>query len=125
MIEMDKKYCEYGQKRVDAIEYEDTLIANAIYDQKPKKATMTEMITAGFFYVGEPFFLRNGQEVATLLGDGRLFYNEQPMDMHSCAATVREVQAKRLNGFDVWFVKRNNKLVSIADIREKYRQTLN
>lgn len=124
MIEMDKKYCEYGQKRVDAIEYEDTPIANAVFDQKPKKVTMKEMITAGYFYTGEPFFFCNGQEVATLLEDGRLLYNEQPMDMHSCAATAREVQAKRLNGFDVWFVKRNNELVSIADIRENYRQTI-
>lgn len=124
MIEMDKKYCEYGQKRIDNIEYEDTPIANAVFDQKPKKVTMTEMITAGYFYTGEPFFFRNGQEVATLLEDGRLLYNEQPMDMHSCAATAREVQAKRLNGFDVWFVKRNNELVSIADIREDYRQTI-
>lgn len=124
MIEMDKKYCEYGQKRIDNIEYEDTPIANAVFDQKPKKVTMTEMITAGYFYTGEPFFFRNGQEVATLLEDGRLLYNEQPMDMHSCAATAREVQAKRLNGFDVWFVKRNNELVSIADIRENYRQTI-
>lgn len=124
MIEMDKKYCEYGQKRIDAIEYEDTPIANAIYDQKPKKATMSEMIAAGYFTVGEPFFFRNGQEVASLLEDGRLFYNSQPMDMHSCAATAREVQAKRLNGFDVWFVKRNGALVSIAEIRENYRQTI-
>lgn len=124
MIEMNKKYCEYGQKRIDNIEYEDTPIANAVFDQKPKKVTMTEMITAGYFYTGEPFFFRNGQEVATLLEDGRLLYNEQPMDMHSCAATAREVKAKRLNGFDVWFVKRNNELVSIADIRENYRQTI-
>lgn len=124
MIEMDKKYCEYGQKRVDAIEYEDTPIANAVYDQKPKKVTMTEMISAGYFIIGEPFCLRNGQEVATLLEDGRLLYNGESLDMHTCAATAREVQAKRLNGFDVWFVKRNNELVSIADIRENYRKTL-
>ena len=125
MIEMDRKYCEYGQKRVDAIEYEDTPIANAVYDQKPKKVTMTEMISAGYFIIGEPFCLRNGQEVATLLEDGRLLYNGESLDMHTCAATAREVQAKRLNGFDVWFVKRNNELVSIADIREHYRKMLN
>lgn len=124
MIEMDKKYCEYGQKRVDNIKYEDTPIANAIFDQKPKKVTMTEMIIAGYFHIGEPFFFRNGQEVATLLEDGRLLYNGEAVDMHSCAAKAREVQAKRLNGFDVWFVKRNNELVSIADIRENFRQTI-
>ena len=85
---------------------------------------MTEMIIAGYFHIGEPFFFRNGQEVATLLEDGRLLYNGEAVDMHSCAAKAREVQAKRLNGFDVWFVKRNNELVSIADIRENFRQTI-
>ncbi len=124
MIEMDAKYCQYGQKRIDTIEYEDTPIANAVFDEKPKKVTMAEMISAGYFTVGEAFCFRNGQEVASLLEDGRLLYNNEPIDMHSCAANAREVQAKRLNGFDVWFVKRNDLLVSIATIREEYRKTV-
>ncbi|MBQ8686102.1 MAG: site-specific DNA-methyltransferase [Clostridia bacterium] len=124
MIEKDTQYCEYGQRRIDIIEYEDTPIANAIFDQKPKKATMPDMITAGYFTTGESFYFRNGEEVATLLEDGKLLYQGQPIDMHSCAAKAREVKAKRLNGFDVWFVKRNSELVSIATIREKYRQTI-
>lgn len=38
MIEMDKKYCEYGQKRVDAIKYEDTSIAKAHMTKNLKKS---------------------------------------------------------------------------------------
>ena len=124
MIEMDTRYCEYGQRRIDTIEYEDTPIANAIFDQKPKKATMPDMIKAGYFATGESFYFRNGEEVATLLEDGKLLYQGQPIDMHSCAAKAREVKAKRLNGFDVWFVRRNGELISIANIRENYRQAL-
>ena len=45
-------------------------------------------------------------------------------DMHSCAAKAKGVKAKRLNGFAVWFVKRDGILVSIQEIREDYRTWL-
>ena len=123
MIEIDKNYCEFGQKRLASIEYQDTPIANAEYDKKPPKATMIDMINAGFFIVGEPFCFKNGEQVAILTQDGRLLYNGETIDMHSCAALSRNVKAKRLNGFDVWYVLRNGTMVSIADIREAYRRT--
>ena len=123
MIEIDKNYCEFGQKRLASIEYQDTPIANAEYDKKPPKATMIDMINAGFFIAGEPFCFKNGEQVAILTQDGRLLYNGETIDMHSCAALSRNVKAKRLNGFDVWYVLRNGTMVSIADIREAYRRT--
>ena len=122
MIEIDKDYCEFGKKRLDAIEYQDTPIANAEFDKKPQKATMLDMINAGFFAVGEPFYFKNGEKIATLTQDGRLLYNGETMDMHSCAALSRKVKAQRLNGFDVWYVLRNGTMISIADVRESYRK---
>ena len=124
MIELDKKYCDYGQKRVDEVEYEPSPIADAVYDQKPKKATMPDMISAKYFLAGEAFYLKNGVEAATLLEDGRLLYRGEAIDMHTCAALARGVQAERLNGFDVWYVKREGELVPISAIRENYRETL-
>jgi len=41
--------------------------------------------------------------------------------MHTLAAIARNVKAKRLNGFDYWYVKRDEKLISISHIREDYR----
>ena len=43
--------------------------------------------------------------------------------MHSCAAKVKGVKAKRLNGFDYWYVIRDGGPKSIADIRETYRKS--
>ena len=121
MIEIDGKYCDYGKKRLDAIEYEDSLIANAFYDKSPKKVTMQAMIENGFFKVGEMFYFKDGQAVASLLEDGKLLYDGKPIDMHSCAAKAKDVKAERLNGFDYWYVKRDGLLISIASVREKYR----
>lgn len=124
MIEREKKYCTFGEMRLQNIEFEDTPVARALFDQKPVKVSVPEMIEANFLLEGETFYFKNGQPVATLCRDGKLNYNGEVMDMHSCAAIARKVKAKRLNGFDYWYVKREEALVSIAEIRDNYRAFL-
>ena len=121
MIERDAKYCEYGKKRLAGIEFEDTDIAQAKFDEKPARVTFTEMIEKGYFSIGEWFSFKDGVPVATLCADGKLIYNGEIIDMHSCAARARKAKAERLNGFDYWYVKRDGELVSIASIRDKFR----
>lgn len=121
MIEQNEKYCAFGQKRLDNVQFEDSDIAKATFDIKPLKVSMQEMIEHNFFITGEGFYLKNGQQMATLCKDGKLLYQGQTIDMHSCAAKAKNSKASRLNGFDFWYVLRNNEFISIADIREKYR----
>lgn len=123
MIEREPEYCRYGEMRLSETEYEDSPIARADYDKKPAKVTMQEMIEAGYFIEGEKFFLKTGDAVAGLLKDGKLEYRGEIMDMHSCAAAARGVKANRLNGFDYWYVLRNEERISIADIRDMYRKS--
>ena len=124
MIERDEVYCSYGQKRLDAVTFEDSPVARADFDRKPLRATMPDMIQAGYFSAGEAFTLKDGQDSATLQADGKLLFRGEVMDMHTCAARAKGLKAKRVNGFDVWHVMRNNQLVSIAAIRENYRASL-
>ena len=123
MIEADKRYCEFGQKRLDAVVFEDSDIARAKFDEKPLKVSVPEMIAAGFFIVGEDFCFKNGEPVAKLCANGKLEYNGEQLDMHTCCAIARQVKANRLNGFDYWYVIRKDKPVSISDIREQYRKS--
>lgn len=122
MFERDPKYCEYGEKRLLETKFVDTPIARAKFDEKPKKVSMIEMISAGYFDVGEVFYFKDGKkEIATLTEDGKLNYEGDIIDMHSCAAKARHVKAQRLNGFDYWYVSREGILVSIDTIRNNYR----
>ena len=43
--------------------------------------------------------------------------------MHEIAAKMMN-GSRRVNAFDYLFVKRDNKLVSIAEIRDNYRQSI-
>lgn len=123
MIEKDVKYCQYGEKRVAETKFIDNDIANAVYDEKPLKVSVKQMTDDGYFIIDEWFYFKDGEPVAEFFGD-KLLYKGELMDMHTCAAKAKGVQAKRLNGFDHWYVKRGNKLVPIKEIRKNYREYL-
>lgn len=138
MIEREQNYCLYGEERLKLIQsesFERKEIMNAIYDIKPKKVSMAEMIKNNYFFVNEWFCLKEKDEknlkslkplklykkVAQLLEDGKLLYNDKKLDMHTCAALAKGVKADRINGFDYWYVLRDGNLISVNEIREKYR----
>lgn len=125
MIERNDKYYEYGMRRIESVEVEDTDIANAVFDIKPTKVTIPEMMSAGFFIENEKLFLKDGTAIGKLLPNGKMIYKGKEIDIHTCAAKAKSSKAKRLNGFDVWYVKRDGILVPIKEIRENYRASLN
>lgn len=120
-IEQNEEYLKYGLKRLDGIDFEDTKIARAEYDIKPKKVSLKEMIELGYFFENENFYLKNTLVTAQLLKNGKLFYANNEIDMHSLAAKLKSVKSERINGFNFWEVEREGKRVSINTIREKFR----
>ena len=65
MIERDEKYVKYGQIRLDNTNAEVGDVENAVFDIKPIKVTMKEMVEAGYYQVGEEFVNKKG-EIAIL-----------------------------------------------------------
>ena len=86
------------------------------------KVSVPDMIRDGFFVENEYFYLKDGTRGGKLQSDGKLLYKGKRVDMHSLAANIKGVKARRLNGFLNWYVKRDSELVSIEDIREAYRK---
>jgi len=122
MIEREEKYCSYGQDRLDRELPVIGDIEKAVYDIKPIKVNMREMIEAGYFHINEKFVMKGIDDYGLLQDDGKLQFNDKMFDMHTLAAKVRNVKADRLNGFDYWYVIRDNELKSISDIREEFRK---
>lgn len=124
MIEQNEKYINFGLKRLENIEFQNSDIAMAKFDEKPLKAKMSDMIKAKFFKIGEKFYLKNSDKFAILQDDGRLEFNGEIYDMHTLAAKFKNAKSSRLNGFKFWEVLREDKPILIDKIRENYRQNL-
>lgn len=123
MIEKEERYCKYGQKRLDNTVVSVGDIEKATFDIKPPNVKVEDMIKEGYLIEGENFYLKDKSNTAVILQkDARVIYENEILDMHSCAAKAKGNKANRLNGFDYWYVLRENQLVSIKEIRKKYRK---
>ena len=125
MIEREDEYIKYGLERINEVIPEVGDIEHATFDVKPMKVTMIEMIENDFFEAGELFYTKNLETSAVLTNEGKLIYENEILDIHTCAARAKKSKSTRLNGFDVWYVKRNQNMVGINSIRENYRASFN
>lgn len=77
-------------------------------------------IKEGYFILNEEFIHQNGEKAQLIDENGKLSYKGEIGSMHEIAAKMMNGTPK-VNAFDYLYVKRNNKLVSIADIRNRYK----
>lgn len=126
MIEQDEKYCHYGANRIEKTKEKIGDIELAVFDIKPLKVGLKDMINDNFLHLGEQFYLKNiNHKNVYLNSDGKLTDdNGEVHDIHSKAALLLNKKASRVNGFDYWNVMRDNRIVSIDEIRNLYREYL-
>lgn len=120
-IEREKEYCEYGEKRLANTNEEIGDIEKSVFDIKPLRVKLPDMIKDGYFKVGEHLYLKDGTDGGELREDGRVLYNGKDYDIHTLCPIIKGIDVPRQNGFDFWYVKRDGELKSIDDIRNEYR----
>jgi len=123
LIERDERYIRYGSKRLESVEVCIGDVENAIFDKKPIKVSMEEMISNKCFIVGERFYVSDNGSAVLYNSKGQLEYDKGVYSMHEVAAKLLG-RSRRVNGFDYFSVKRDGRFVSINEIRENYRKTL-
>ena len=123
-IEASPVYCQFGEKRIaNTIECIGD-IEKAVFDIKPPKVTLQDMIANNYFHENEKdVFEKFRQTVERCVGSGRVVLPDgEQTDIHTAAALLSRRKAARLNGFDYWYVQRDNKNVLIDEIRNNYRK---
>ncbi len=119
-IDNNEKYCLYGQNRVDNVEVSVGNIENAVYDISPPKAKFEDMISEGYFIVGEELFYKNKSYLRLTEKGKGINANGKVVDIHSGIAAVIGGASSRLNGWDYWQVIRDGVFIDINDLRKKY-----
>jgi len=113
-IEREKEYFEIAKKRVENEKFIDSPLYKNILDIKPPKIKITDMIEKNYFKVNEYFFDKNEKFTFKLDKNGKLENNS----IHKLSAKLQN--KINFNGWEYWYVKRDNKLISINEIRKEY-----
>jgi len=120
-IDREPKYIKIASKRIKAIkpEKKNPLFLNKL-DIKPPRVSTELLIDKKYLNINEAFYSPSGNKQATLVKNGYLYDGIEELSIHKTAAKI--LSKTNHNGWNYWFVKRNNKQVSINDIRKEYRK---
>lgn len=124
-IEMDSTYIKFANERIDAVIPHIDDITMSVLDIKPPLVSMEKMIEKGYIIENEFLYDKNKKHFASVNKNGHLTYvkNDEEIinSIHKISGILMGLNTN-FNGWDYWYVERDNKLISIKDLRIEYRK---
>ena len=118
-IEKEKFYIEEATKRIDKITPIKIDYLNYKIEAKPSKVPFGNLIEKGLVKIGERIYSRDKKYSATVLANASIETDKGFVaSIHKVSTTLLKKQSN--NGWKFWFIKRENKLISIDDLRGIY-----
>jgi len=116
-IEKEDLYVKVCKERLDKVEpYQPKLLEYPL-EIKQKRIPFGSLIENNYITAGEYLYSQDEKYKALVLANGTLMYNGEAGSIHKISAKILGKPA--FNGWDFWYVKRGNKLVSINVLRKK------
>jgi len=121
-IEKDELYVQEATKRIDKITPEKIDFLNYKIEEKPPKVPFGNLIEKGLVKIGEKIYSKDKKFSATVLANASIETDQGFVaSIHKVSAAYLKKQSN--NGWKFWYVKRNNKLISIDQLRTQYIKT--
>ncbi len=119
-IEREDKYIYAAQNRISKVKESIDDISLLKLEIKPPRVSMLSLIESGMLIVGESFLDKNGEQYCKLLDNGYVYDGHDILSIHKMSAKI--LKKVNNNGWDFFFVTRDNKLKSINDFRYEYSE---
>lgn len=118
-IEREEKYIEGANKRINTQEICCNKISNLELETKPPKVSLSQLIVANLLQEHEILYNKNGDKIATLTDNNKVVYKNSEYSIHKLSAKL--LNKNNNNGWSYFYIKRNNKLISIDSLRYEYQ----
>ncbi|BAW79810.1 DNA methylase N-4/N-6 domain-containing protein [Candidatus Nitrosoglobus terrae] len=123
-LEREEKYIKVAQTRIDAIQPEkfDSQTFNVKSKNKSApKVAFSALVENGLLQAGQTlFFSKDQSRSATIKPDARL-RTADGFEGSIHQAGSHYMKGAPCNGWEHWFLQKNDNLISLGDLREKYR----
>ncbi len=117
-FEREPFYVKIANERLEKIiPLEKPLLEYKIEKRKPK-VPFGCLIEKGYVKIGENLFSRDGKYFAQVQADASLLFNGIAGSIHKISAAI--LKKENHNGWSFWYIRRDNKLISIDQLRHDY-----
>ena len=117
-IDNVQKYIDGATQRINDIVPIENEYSNGSLEVKPPKVSLQTLIDNNYLQLNETFYDKNGKEICKLLEKDKVQDDEDILSIHKMSAKYRN--KNNSNGWDYFYVKRNNNFVSINNFRYEY-----
>jgi len=123
-IEREPGYIEAAEKRLEKTETLLDDIAALAYEVKPPKVSVEQLIKRSYISIGQDLYDKSGSYIGIITENGYVNSGTDILSIHKMSAKVLGKATN--NGWDYFYVKRNDNLVPIDRLRYEYfEETLN
>ena len=119
-IEKDANYVKIIRARVKKVKPIDDIYGDVHAVRKPPKVAFGALLESKMIKIGEILYSTDQSVQAHVNADGTVTWENKTASIHKISALAQNVDA--YNGWQFWHIMRRKNLISIDDIREKYRQ---
>ena len=122
-FEQQEEYVKIAIKRIEDIEpVEQKQLLEYRVEYKPPKVPFGNLIASGYINIGEVLYSEEKKHKAVVQADGSLIYQGMAGSIHKVSAKI--LNRKANNGWDFWYVDKEDELVSIDYLRQDYRKKM-
>ena len=120
-IEREEKYIEAANRRIRDITTDtESFVYQNRLDEKAPRVSVKTLIKKGYLHVNEKIYKKNSTAFVLLTAKGHLKDKKEELSIHKMSSKTSKMTNN--NGWDYWYVKRNNQLILIDKLREEYRR---
>lgn len=119
-FDREELYVKIGTERVENINPIPKPLLEYKIERKKPRVSFGNLIEKGFVKIGEFLYSKDCKFSAQVLSDATLEGNGIVGSIHKVGAFY--IQKEHCNGWSFWYVKRNNEMISIDQLRLEYEK---
>ncbi len=117
-FEIDETYIQEANKRIAKIKQLDENLLNYKIERKPPKIPFGNLVEHQYIKSGEKVYSKDTKYQAVVNANGTIEYGGKTGSIHKISAMILNKKAN--NGWDFWYIRDNDELISIDNVRRKY-----
>lgn len=117
-IEKEEKYIKIAIERINNIIPPKSELLKLEMEKKPPKVPFGNLIEKGIIKIGEKIYSKDKKFYADILADSSIRNEMGIGSIHSVSAKLLNKESN--NGWLYWHIEKDNRLISINDLRKEY-----
>jgi site-specific DNA-methyltransferase (adenine-specific) len=114
-LEREAEYIDIAKKRIERVRVVESDLHNLALEVKPPKVSTKQLIESDYLSVGEHLYDKKNTIIGQLTSNGYVDDGMETLSIHRMSA--KYLNLPNHNGWDFFYVKRENELKAIDDLR--------